>query len=174
MNDDARVIVVGSGPAGAAAATFLVRENVEVLVLEAGLSRSAAGLTVRVGGVTVAKRKKALGQRAGVTLTGDANVDLYEDLAPGGLSNHWSCAVPRFSKEDFEDAKQAGREYTWPVDYEDVAPWYDRVEPLLHLAGSVQHEEQLPRARVRHRVELGEPWPTIADGAAPPGPFSPR
>ena len=31
----------------------------------------------------------------------------YEELAPGGLSNHWSGAIPRFSPDDFADATPA-------------------------------------------------------------------
>jgi len=36
---------------------------------------------------------------------------LFEELAPGGLSNHWSCAVPRFAPDDFRDAERAGQAY---------------------------------------------------------------
>ena len=36
---------------------------------------------------------------------------VFEDLAPGGLSNYWSCAVPRYSAEDFADAERAGEAY---------------------------------------------------------------
>jgi choline dehydrogenase-like flavoprotein len=163
------VIVVGSGPPGAAAAVFLKRAGVDVLVLEAGPAELARGLTVRLGGVTLAKRKRELRQREGVRRTGHPEAQLNEDMAPGGLSNHWSCAVPRFSEEDFEDARRAGGESAWPIDYQDVAPWYARVEPLLNVAGPAEGCTQLPPAHVRHPRQLGEDWSDVARLAAERG-----
>jgi choline dehydrogenase-like flavoprotein len=159
---DNRVVVIGSGPPGAAAAYFLARAGVDVLLLEAGTEPQADGLTLRVRGVTLAKRKGVLRQREGVTRTGDPQAELFEALAPGGLSNHWSCAVPRFAPEDFEDAKRAGVEQTWPVTYDDLAPWYARVEPLLHIAGPLEEYEQLPGPRVRYPRTLGRDWSEVA------------
>lgn len=159
---DNRVVVIGSGPPGAAAAHFLLRAGLDVLLLEAGSEQEADGLTVRVRGVTIAKRKGVLRQREGVTRTGDPQAELFEALAPGGLSNHWSCAVPRFAPEDFADAKRAGVEQTWPLSYDDLAPWYARVEPLLHIAGPLEEHEQLPGPRVRYPRELGSGWSEVA------------
>lgn len=163
MADENRVVVIGSGPPGATAALFLARAGLEVLVLEAGLPEGASGLTLRLGGVTVAKRRTQLREREGVRKTGDANAQLFEELAPGGLSNHWSCAVPRFAVEDFEDGVRAGREQTWPINYEDLAPWYSRVEPLLHIAGGTLGSEQLPAGAVRKARALSPEWQTVGE-----------
>src|ERR1700679_4240300 len=48
LAEDRRVIVVGSGPPGAAAALFLSRAGADVLVLEAGSERAGGGLTAQV------------------------------------------------------------------------------------------------------------------------------
>lgn len=144
---------------------FLRRAGLEVLVLEAGSKRSALGLTARIGGLTVAKRRAELKQREGVTRTADPDALLFEELAPGGLSNHWSCAVPRFSREDFQDAARAGEEHTWPIGYEDLAAWYTRVEPLLHIAGTRVDDPQLPAGNVHRAWELGSDWESIKDDA---------
>lgn len=142
---------------------FLARAGLEVLLLEAGAQTAARGLTFRVQGVTLAKRKRALRQREGVKRTGSPGAQLFEELAPGGLSNHWSCAVPRFSTEDFEDAARGGEEQTWPVSYADLESWYERVEPLLHIAGPRLGSPQLPAPHALHARELAEDWLPLAE-----------
>jgi choline dehydrogenase-like flavoprotein len=163
--EDGRVIVVGSGPAGAAAAVFLCRAGAKVRLLEAGPERSALGLTMRIHGFTLFRRQRSLRQREGVTATADARAELFEDLAPGGLTNHWSCAVPRFAPEDFADADRAGEAFKWPIGYRDIAPWYDEVEPLLHIAGMSSGTDQLPAGRVRSARQLGPDWAGVVEGA---------
>ncbi len=165
VKSDNRVVVIGSGPPGAAAAVFLRRAGVDVLLLEAGTERSARGLTFRVRGLTVAKRRGALKERVGVARTADPEAQLFEQLSPGGLSNHWSCAVPRFSREDFADAARAGAEHVWPIGYDDLAPWYERVEPLLHIAGSKTGDDKLPAGNVRHATQLTPDWKSLVGDA---------
>jgi choline dehydrogenase-like flavoprotein len=163
MTDSNRILVIGSGPAGAAAAVFASRvTGAETLVLEAGPLSSRLGFTLRVRGLTIAKRRPALRRRADLAMIGDPSTLIYEELAPGGLSNHWSCAVPRFSDEDFGDAERAGEPYTWPVRYADLAPWYDQVEPLLCIAGGEQSTPQVPAGRVTVPRQLAPDWTEVA------------
>src|SRR6201999_1414493 len=143
------VVVIGSGPAGAAATLSLIEKGVSVTLLEAGSERDSLGIPARVAGVTLARiHRRLLPQLDGVVVTGDASTVLYEDAAPGGLTNHWSCAVPRFSRDDFEDARRAGDAFAWPIDYDDLAPWYDRIEPHLYISGSAVDVPQLPAGKV--------------------------
>jgi len=133
------------------------------MLLEAGAERAELGLTLRLRGLTVAKHRRGLKQRAHVTRTADTAAQLNEELAPGGLSNHWSCAVPRFSQEDFDDAARAGEAFTWPVNYAELAPFYDRVEPLLHIAGPTYDVPHLPAGRVRNVQALDSDWQGLVD-----------
>ena len=165
VNADNRVIVIGSGPPAAAATVFLREAGLEVLLLEAGSESSARGLTVRVKGLTVLKQRGPLEQRTGVSRTADPEAQVFEQLSPGGLTNHWSCAVPRFSREDFADAERSGADQVWPVGYDELAPWYERVEPLLHVAGSRTEDPQLPVGNVRHAWELTPDWRSMVEDA---------
>jgi len=166
MSERERVVVIGTGPAAAAAAVILSQAGREPLLLEAGSEHARLGLTARVRGLTVAKLRPALARRSDLTMTGDPKAELFEELAPGGLSNHWACAVPRFSPEDFEDAARAGTEYTWPIGYAELVPWYDRVEPLLHIAGAATDVARLPAGRFRDRWSLGADWSAVAQEAS--------
>jgi choline dehydrogenase-like flavoprotein len=134
----------------------------EVLVLEAGPEHSELGLTVRVRGFTVLKHRRPLKQNDDFSPTADPNARLFEEIAPGGLSNHWSCAVPRFAPEDFADATRAGEAWQWPISYSDIAPWYGRVEPLLHIAGDAADHPQLPAGKVRDARALRADWIPVA------------
>ena len=164
---DDTVVVIGSGPAGAAAALLLIKAGVDVTVLEAGSLDRASGLTARVGGVTLARIHRPLPTRtADVTFVRDPRGVLYEDIAPGGLTNHWSCAVPRFSHDDFEDGRRAGEDSTWPIGYDDLVPWYEWVEPLLYISGSTTSVDPLPAGKVADVVTLDKSWQRIGEAAA--------
>jgi choline dehydrogenase-like flavoprotein len=167
---DDTVVVVGSGPAGAIATRLLTQAGVHVTLIEAGEPSLAGGLTVRVGGLTVARMHRQLGTRtADVTNTGDPRSVVFEDIAPGGLTNHWSCAVPRFSRDDFLDARRAGDEHVWPVDYDDLAPWYDWVEPWLRISGTVADVPPLPAGKVSDVRSLDRSWDRVAAAASGDG-----
>ncbi len=162
MSEAGRVVVVGTGPAGATAGLFLSRAGLQPLLLEAGSGKAALGLTARIRGITVAKSKPALRPRRDVIPAADPAAVLFEELAPGGLSNHWSCAVPRFSDDDFEDARRAGEAYTWPVGYEELLPWYQKVEPLLRIAGARRSVTNLPACLASTERDLGPDWSDVA------------
>jgi choline dehydrogenase-like flavoprotein len=167
--DDA-VIVVGSGPPAAAATVLLTRAGVKVTLLEAGRKERAWGLTVRVGGLTVARFHRPLEMRQqDLSIGGDPRTVLYEDISPGGLTNHWSCAVPRFSRDDFRDAARAGTAQTWPIGYDDLAQWYDWVEPFLRIAGTTADPPQLPAGKVASVTALAPAWAPVADAAVREG-----
>jgi len=149
---------------------LLTRAGVGVTLLEAGLPSQALGLTARLGGFTIARVHRALARRSdGVLVTGDPSTMLFEDLSPGGLSNHWSCAVPRFSRDDFLDARRAGEAYAWPLDYDELVRWYEWVEPLLCIGGSSLDVPQLPASKVSRVRTLGTSWAPVADAAGQQG-----
>jgi choline dehydrogenase-like flavoprotein len=169
MSDAGPVVVIGTGPPGAIAALFLARAGADVLVLDAGSGSRVRGLTVRARGFTVFKVRPRLRRREGVLATADPQASLFEEIGTGGLSNQWSCAVPRFAPEDFADASRAGEVFEWPIGYKDLAPWYERVEPLLHIAGGRTSYPQLPAGAIERPRELAPQWAPIVSAAAEAG-----
>lgn len=159
------VVVIGSGPAGAAAASVLVSAGVSTMLLEYGARDARVGMTFRLRGLTLAKLRRPLVARGDVDNRGDEGLMLLEELGPGGLSNHWACAVPRFSEVDFADAARGGPEHVWPLGYQDLVPWYERVEPLLHISGSATSAPHLPAGRVETANCLDAEWQSVTAAA---------
>lgn len=62
----------------------------------------------------------------------------------GGRSLLWGRASFRLAPHDFEANKLDGHGVDWPVRYDDIAPWYDRVEKFVGIAGNNDGLPQLP------------------------------
>jgi choline dehydrogenase-like flavoprotein len=62
----------------------------------------------------------------------------------GGRSLMWARQSYRFSKMDFEANAREGVGIPWPVTYEEIAPWYDKVEIFAGISGSLEGLPQLP------------------------------
>lgn len=54
----------------------------------------------------------------------------------GGRTNHWGRISLRFSDYDFKPHSFDGLGTDWPISYEDVAPFYDKVERFVGITGS--------------------------------------
>ncbi len=60
----------------------------------------------------------------------------------GGRTVFWSCVSPRFSPRDFRAALEDGYGEPWPLTYQDIEPYYDRIEELVGFCGpDVDHPE---------------------------------
>ncbi|WP_406827500.1 GMC oxidoreductase [Microbulbifer sp. ARAS458-1] len=68
----------------------------------------------------------------------------YRGATVGGKSLIWGRQSYRWSKLDFESNKMDGNGIDWPVRYEDIEPWYDRVEPFVGISGSYEGLDVLP------------------------------
>src|SRR5436309_4142651 len=59
----------------------------------------------------------------------------------GGRTNHWGRISLRFGPYDFKRKSRDGLGDDWPISYEDVAPYYDKIDRLIGIFGS---KENLP------------------------------
>jgi len=64
--------------------------------------------------------------------------------AVGGKTLHWGLVALRFSPRDFEAARYDGYGENWPITYEDVEPYYARVEKMIGVCGNPDHLENNP------------------------------
>jgi len=61
----------------------------------------------------------------------------------GGRTNHWGRIRARFAPVDFKSKTHDGLGDDWPFSYEDLAPYYDRVESYIGVFGT---KENIPSA----------------------------
>ncbi|MFV0541374.1 MAG: GMC oxidoreductase [Aestuariibaculum sp.] len=62
----------------------------------------------------------------------------------GGRSITWGRQCLRFSDLDFEANKNDNIAVDWPIRYQDIAPWYDKVEAFIGVFGELLGLPQLP------------------------------
>jgi choline dehydrogenase-like flavoprotein len=150
------VIVVGSGASGGMAAWNLTRKGIDVLLLDAGtkFERSQFWTHVRPW---EARARRAKGERAPQFFL-DTNEQPY--LTPpdkpfqlirvwghGGKTNVWGRVSLRYSDLDFKGPAKDGWEIPWPIEYNDIAPYYDQVDQLIGVCGGDDDSDALPGSK---------------------------
>ena len=166
--DDRRVIVIGSGPSGAIAALTLIEQGIPVTMLESGQTLPG-GLLVRAMGKNLYWRRPEVDGLGRHVASADPDARWHHALVPGGMSNHWAGAVPRFAPEDFTEGARLHERYRWPVSYADLAPYYTRVERLLGITANLRDVPNLPAPAVAHPRRLPPAWRRVARYAAHAG-----
>src|SRR3954468_15075404 len=174
------VCVVGSGAAGGMAAKVLTEGGLDVVMLEAGpLLNPARDYTEHLWPYQLPHRGAGIAGR-GFNRAGSHELDvahIAEEIegepysnAPGsafrwtrgrilgGRTNHWNCVALRFSEHDLRTRSLSGYGEDWPVRYQELAPYYDRVESLIGVYGS---REGIPSAP--DGIFLPPPAPRCSD-----------
>lgn len=168
MTPDVDVVVIGSGPSGAIAATELVRSGLRVTMLDAGPAKPPRGLLLRVRGNTVLRFVRADMEADRHVAVGDPTTQWYSSRTLGGLSNFWTAAVPRFHPLDFTEGAALDERYRWPVGYEELEPYYAQVERHLTVtAGDPQ--PGVPANLRTFRREQPKDWLELAERLRPLG-----
>jgi choline dehydrogenase-like flavoprotein len=161
------VCIIGSGAAGGTAAKILTEGGLSVALLEAGpplnpmedykehvwpydLPHRGAG----VGGNALKPgnglENEFLAPTGAWTIEGEPYTSApgskfrwFRSRIVGGRTNHWGRIALRFAPIDFRSKTRDGLGDDWPISYEDVAPYYDKVESYIGVFGT---KENIPSA----------------------------
>jgi choline dehydrogenase-like flavoprotein len=172
-NDEYDAIVVGSGAAGSWAAKELCERGLRTMLLEAGPQLDPV-TDFPIPPPSGHDSKLALVNRARGTLSGqhiqarcmswsgltrhlfvndrqnpystesDAPFNWFRARQVGGRLHLWGRNALRIGNEQLHSARFDGYGSDWPISYEDLAPWYDRVERFLGVHGSAAGVGSIP------------------------------
>ncbi len=159
------VVIVGSGAGGGQMAYLLAMEGVKVLVLEAGrmvdpVREAAMFHTPNQAPLRAqATPDKQYGfydhsVASGWEIPGEpySNVSKetkreffwWRQRMMGGRTNHWGRVSLRNGPYDFETQTRQGIGFDWPISYDDLSPYYDKVEMLAGIFGANEGIENSP------------------------------
>ena len=62
----------------------------------------------------------------------------------GGRTVHWNAVTLRYAARDFREWSLEGVEDDWPISYEELAPYYERIEEMIGVCGQDDGLDILP------------------------------
>ena len=131
-NEKVDVVIVGAGASGSVYAAALAKAGKKVVLLDNGpdwqlqdlISSEFWGRRIRPAGAPVLLDGKNPFGYAGQAGWG-----------VGGAALHYFANFPRFLPNDYKIKSEHGRAHDWPISYQDVAPFYDKVAAEIGVAG---------------------------------------
>ena len=142
MNEPFDIIIIGSGAGGGTMAFALAGTGARILILERGdfvpqedenWSAEAVWKELRYR-----TREHWLDEQG-------REFQPYTHYNVGGNTKFWGSVLYRLRREDFEEMLHAdGVSPAWPIDYEALAPYYDRAEQLYKVRGAVGDDPTEP------------------------------
>jgi choline dehydrogenase-like flavoprotein len=155
------VVIVGSGAGGGMAAYMLANQGLKVCLLEAGADYDPAKNVTQLKNPWDSPRRGASthfrpfgdfdASYWGWDIDGEPYTkaegtqwDWWRARMVGGRTNHWGRISLRFGPKDFKRKSIDGLGDDWPIGYEDVKPFYDRIDKLIGVFGSNEGLENDP------------------------------
>lgn len=146
-------IIVGSGAGGGMAAYVLANSGLKVCLLEAGPNYDPRENSSQLKNPWDSPRRGAStkfrpfgdfdGCYWGWEIDGEpytqkngSNWEWWRARMVGGRTNHWGRISLRFGPKDFKRRSIDGLGDDWPIGYEDVKPYYDKIDKLIGVFGT--------------------------------------
>ena len=147
-------IIVGSGAGGGMAANILSENGLRVAVVEAGpfFDPKDPSTMTQMKNPWESPRRGASTNRAFGDFDmswGDWKVDgepyttvegtdfkWWRARMLGGRTNHWGRISLRFGPTDFKHRDVDGLGANWPISYDEVKPYYDRLDKMVGVFGT--------------------------------------
>ena len=150
------VCVIGSGAAGGVMAKELCEGGAKVVMLEAGRGVPLPELLSHKWPYELPFRGFR-GEKQAPFYQGDIaksisyadsdHVSVDRVRALGGRTLHWNAVTLRYAPRDFKEWSLQGIEEDWPLSYEELEPYYDRIEQIIGICGNDDHLEILPAGK---------------------------
>lgn len=154
-------IIVGSGAGGGMAAYVLSKAGLKVCLLEAGPMYDPAKNVTQLKNPWDSPRRGASTRFRpfgdfdasywGWQIDGEPYTtkngtkwDWWRARMLGGRTNHWGRISLRFGPKDFKRRSIDGLGDDWPIGYDDIKPFYDRIDRLIGVFGSNEGLENDP------------------------------
>jgi choline dehydrogenase-like flavoprotein len=136
------IVIIGSGAGGGTMARALAPTGRRILVIERGgfIPQEAQNWSPEAVW-------KDLRYRTTERWLNDRGEEFppYTHYCVGGNTKFWGSVLYRLRREDFHATEHAdGISPAWPIDYETLAPYYDRAEHLYHVHGECGHDPTEP------------------------------
>src|SRR5690348_3506495 len=146
-------IIVGSGAGGGMAAYVLANAGLKVCLIEAGPNFNPAVDSKQLQNPWESPRRGAStkyrpfgdfdGCYWGWEIDGEpytnakgSDWEWWRARMVGGRTNHWGRISLRFGPKDCKRKSIDGLGDDWPISYDDVKPFYDRVDKLIGVFGT--------------------------------------
>lgn len=147
VHEKVDVVVVGSGAAGSIMAAKLAQGGKSVVILEAGPEIKSADM---YSSQIWARRLKWGGSPVIEKGAQPIGHGFNAGWGTGGAATHHYGTWPRFHPEDFTIKREHGKWLDWPFDYNELRPYYDRIQREVGLSGD---------AKAEHWRPAGDPYP---------------
>jgi len=155
------VVIVGSGAGGGMAAYILANAGVKVCIVEAGPMYDPQKNITQFKNPWDSPRRGASTKFRpfgdfdacywGWTVDGEPYTkeagtewDWWRARMLGGRTNHWGRISLRFGPKDFKRKSIDGLGDDWPIGYDEVKPFYDRVDKMIGVFGTNEGLENDP------------------------------
>jgi choline dehydrogenase-like flavoprotein len=146
-NEKVDVVIVGGGASGILLAAKLGQAGKKVVILEMG---PAIGLDDLVSSMIWSRRLKWGGVPVMSEGKNPVSHNFQSGWGLGGAAMHQFANWPRLHPEDFRMKSQYGRGLDWPIGYDELRPYYDRIQKEVGLSGDHVAEVWRP---------AGDPYP---------------